>query len=256
MLGAAGLAFTPSAPPAWAAAAADDLQTRTIRMGDLVRSSGSHLGMVLDADGETAVIIDDTGKAFDTDGALLAMVTLVMEAAPGSRIALPVSVTEAAARIAEAHDGEVVWTKLSDAHIMEVASSVDFAASPDGGFIWPTFLPAYDATATLVKLLDLLASTGRSLSGVRAGLPTVHVAREEIATPWEKKGAVMREMMERASDLDVVLVDGVKILHPDGWALVLPDPEEPVVHVWAEAGSDHEAFQLAAEYARRIAQIV
>ena len=64
-----------------------------------------------------------------------------------------------------------MWTKLSDAHIMEVASSVDFAASPDGGFIWPTFLPAYDATATLVKLLDLLASTGRTLSGVRAGLP-------------------------------------------------------------------------------------
>jgi mannose-1-phosphate guanylyltransferase/phosphomannomutase len=53
-----------------------------------------------------------------------------------------------------------------------------------------------------------------------------------------------------------VLVDGVKILHPDGWALVLPDPEEPIVHVWAEARSDHEAFQLAAEYARRIAQIV
>ena len=42
---------------------------------------------------------------------------------------------------------------------MEVASSdrVDFAASQESGFIWPDFLPAYDATATLVKLLDLLA---------------------------------------------------------------------------------------------------
>lgn len=255
-LGADVLAVNPFASTASAAAAADDLQTRTIRMGDLVRSSGSHLGMVLDADGETAVIIDDTGKAFDTDGALLAMVTLVMEAAPGSRIALPVSVTEAAARIAEAHDGEVVWTKLSDAHIMEVASSVDFAASPDGGFIWPTFLPAYDATATLVKLLDLLAATGRSLSGIRAGLPAVHVAREEIPTPWEKKGAVMREMMERASDRDVVLVDGVKVLYPDGWALVLPDPENPVTHVYAEAGSEHEARLRAQEYTARIQHIL
>ena len=38
----------------------------------------------------------------------------------------------------------------------------------------------------------------------------------------------------------------------DAWVLVLPDPEDPTVHVWAESGSDHEAGQLAAEYARRI----
>ncbi len=251
-LGAEVLAVNPFASTASATAAADDLQTRTTRIGDLVRSSGSHLGMVLDADGETAVIIDDTGSPLDATDALLALVSLVVEAHPGARIALPVSVTQAAANIAEAHDGEIVWTKLSDAHLMEVASGVDFAASPDGGFIWPAFLPAYDATATLVNVLDLLATTGRSLSGIRAGLPTVYVAREEVPTPWEKKGAVMREMMERATDRDVVLVDGVKVLHPDGWALVLPDPENPVTHVYAEAGSQHEARMRAQEYAARI----
>ena len=61
-LGADVLAVNPFASTASATAAADDLQTRTIRLGDLVRSSGSQLGMVLDADGETAVIIDDTGQ--------------------------------------------------------------------------------------------------------------------------------------------------------------------------------------------------
>ena len=62
----------------------------------------------------------------------------------------------------------------------------------------------------------------------------------------------MREMMERATERDVVLVDGVKVLHPDGWALVLPDPESPVTHVYAEAGSDQEARLRAQEYAARI----
>jgi mannose-1-phosphate guanylyltransferase/phosphomannomutase len=153
---------------------------------------------------------------------------------------------------------QIVWTKLSASNLMEIASSdrVDFAASQESGFIWPDFLPAYDATATLVKLLDLLAITGHKLSEVVETLPVIHIAHETVPTPWERKGAVMREMVERAKGRDVVLVDGVKILHPDGWALVLPDPEEPIVHIWAEAGSDHEAFQLAAEYARRIAQIV
>ena len=41
-----------------------------------------------------------------------------------------------------------------------------------------------------------------------------------------------------------MLVDGVKIIYPDGWALVLPDPELPVTHVWAEG--DDRGRQRAA----------
>jgi phosphomannomutase len=51
-------------------------------------------------------------------------------------------------------------------------------------------------------------------------------------------------------------VDGVKIIHATGWMLALPDPEEPVTHIWAEAATDSEARQLAQEYARRIRQLV
>jgi mannose-1-phosphate guanylyltransferase/phosphomannomutase len=255
-LGAEVLAVNPFASTASAASAVEDTRTRAARVGDLVRSSGSQLGMVLDADGETATMIDDTGHSLTPDEALLTLVSLVSEATPGARIALPVSVSRVAADIAGKHGGEIVWTKLSDAQLMETASSVTFAASPDGGFIWPAFLPAYDATATLVHLLDLLADTGRTLSTVRSGLPVVHIAREEVPTPWERKGAVMREMLERAQGHDVELVDGVKVLHPDGWALVLPDPEDPVTHVFAEAATDAEARQRAQEYAARIQQVL
>jgi mannose-1-phosphate guanylyltransferase/phosphomannomutase len=238
--------------------AREDRDARVARIGDLVRASGSDLGMVIDPDGETGTLVDDAGHPLGTEQALLALLTLVAEARPGARVALPVSVSREAERIAKERGAEIVWTKLSTASRMEGASSdrVDFAASQESGFIWPEFLPAYDATATLVELLDLIAVTGRKLSDVVASLPAVHIAHDTVPTPWERKGAVMREMVERAKGRDTVLVDGVKILHPDGWALVLPDPEEPVVHVWAEAGSDHEAQQLAAEYARRINQIV
>ena len=44
---------------------------------------------------------------------------------------------------------------------------------------------------------------------------------------------------------------------PDrGWALALPDPEEPVTHIWAEGDSDGDARRLAQEYARRIRQLL
>ena len=49
---------------------------------------------------------------------------------------------------------------------------VGFAASTDGGFILPGFLPAFDAAATLVKLLELLARHGvRAVRRSSADLP-------------------------------------------------------------------------------------
>ncbi|HZJ26782.1 MAG TPA: sugar phosphate nucleotidyltransferase [Acidimicrobiia bacterium] len=251
-LGADVLAVNPFASTASAAVAAEDVRARAGTVGDLVRSSGSHLGMVLDADGENAILIDDTGRALSSDEGVLALVALVAEAQPGAQIALPVSTSHIALDLARRFGADIVWTKRSDAQLMEVASRVDFAASVDGGFIWPRFLSAYDGAATLVNLLDLLAATGHRLSAVRAALPEVHLAREEVPTPWEHKGAVMREMLEHAEGREVDLVDGVKVIQPDGWALVLPDPEDPVTHVFAEAGSDEDARRRAREYAVRI----
>jgi mannose-1-phosphate guanylyltransferase/phosphomannomutase len=108
----------------------------------------------------------------------------------------------------------------------------------------------------LVKLLELLAISGQRLSSVVDELPRVHLAHETVVTPWEQKGMVMRTLVERNQDRELVLVDGVKVIHDGGWALALPDPEEPITHLWAEAGTDPEARRLAQEYARRIRQLM
>ncbi|MET1002377.1 MAG: sugar phosphate nucleotidyltransferase [Acidimicrobiia bacterium] len=252
-IGASVLGVNPYA----ATAPGDDLETRLKTIGDLVRTSGSDLGFVFDADGERATIVDDQGTALTADQALLVLVRLVSEVRPGACIALPVAVSSAAKVIAEDAGATIVWTKLSAAHLMEVAGSgdVDFAASQEGGFIWPSFLPAYDAAATLVHLLDLLAAVNRPLSALVAEVPEPHVAHEAVPTPWERKGAVMRGVMERAKGEEVVLVDGVKILYPDGWALVLPDPESPITHVWAEGETDADARRLVAIHAGQVAEL-
>ncbi len=254
-LGASVLAVNPYA--ATVGATVDDLDTRVKALGDLVRTSGSDLGFVFDPDGETAVIIDDEGVALTSDQALLVIVELVCSTREHARIALPVSVSREAERIAQRHGATVTWTKLSAAHLMEVAQrkGIDLAASQEGGFIWPAFLPAYDAAATLTYLLDLLTRDGRSLSAILAGVPESHIVHESVPTPWERKGAVMREMVERAKDHPTVLVDGVKILYPDGWALVLPDPEIAVTHVWADATSEAEARRLVAIHAGQVAEL-
>ena len=133
-------------------------------------------------------------------------------------------------------------------------SGVGFAASGDGGFILPGFLPAFDAGAALVKMLELLARADTTLSAVRESLPRSYQAHETVVTPWEQKGLVMRTLVELSKDRRLELIDGVKVIHDDGWALALPDPEEPVTHIWAEGPNQAAADSLAREYVRRIRQ--
>jgi mannose-1-phosphate guanylyltransferase / phosphomannomutase len=235
-----------------------DRHASAARVSELVRASGAHLGAVLDPGGEHLAIVDDLGHPLSDDEALLVLLTLVTEAHPGARVALPVAVSRAAEDICRKAGAEVVWTKLSASHLMEVARSerVTLAASQSGGFIFPDFLPAFDAAATLVSLLAMLTATGAKLSELVAALPTVHIAHQAVHTPWDQKGMVMRTLVERSQGRDLVLVDGVKVIEDDGWALVLPDPEEPVTHVWAEAPTDSQAEARVNEYAVRLEQLL
>jgi mannose-1-phosphate guanylyltransferase/phosphomannomutase len=173
-------------------------------------------------------------------------------------VALPVAVSRAAERICERGGATIEYTKLSSAHLMEVAASggVAFAASQSGGFIFPDLLPAYDAAATLIELVAMLTTTGHSLSALVAGLPPVHIEHESVVTPWEQKGLVMRTLVEQMGERELVLVDGVKVPTDDGWVLILPDPEDPITHVWAEGPSEATARSMAQQFTVRLRQIL
>jgi mannose-1-phosphate guanylyltransferase / phosphomannomutase len=235
-----------------------DRDEHAASVAGLVRASAASVGAVVDPDGEHLTLVDDTGHVLTDDESLLAYVSLVANQIGDRAIALPLSVTSHAERLARDKGVEVVRTKLSPAALMEAASDpgIGFAATNDGGFILPSFLPAFDGAAAMVKMLELLALEGVPLSKVVADLPRVHIAHESVVTPWDQKGTVMRSLVELSKDREVDLVDGVKVHHDEGWALALPDPEEPVTHVWAESDSDASARRLAQEYARRIRQLL
>ncbi|HEU5309642.1 MAG TPA: sugar phosphate nucleotidyltransferase [Acidimicrobiia bacterium] len=256
-LGAEVLAVNPFASTESATATAEVRDAQVARLADLVRVSGSDVGFVIDPEGELVVVVDDSGHILEPDELLLAVVALIKEAIPGASVAVPVNATSAVERILGSDDS-VVRTRLWGTSLMETAAarSVVFAGTPDGGCVWPEFLPAYDAAATLAKVLDLLAAVDRPLSQVVAGLPETHVAHETIVTPWERKGTVMREIVERTGARETELIDGVKVIDGDRWALVLPDPDEALTHVWAEADSDPEARRIAQQYIERIRQVL
>ena len=151
-------------------------------------------------------------------------------------------------------------TPLSPSGLLGAAASggVTFASDRQGGYVFPAFLPAFDAAAALARLLFLLGRSTTSLAEIVAATPPMPVLRQDVATPSDHKGLIMRTLMEELTDqgASLVLVDGIKVVTDDGWVLVVPDPEDPITHVWAE-GSDVVASEaLAVDYARRIKALV
>ena len=118
-LNAEVLAVNPFASTA--SATADTRADHYERIAELVRASGSDLGFVIDPDGELATVVDDTGHVLGREELLLALATLVAEAVPDARIAVPVNVTAAVDRLLP--PDAVVRTKLWGTHLMETASA-------------------------------------------------------------------------------------------------------------------------------------
>jgi mannose-1-phosphate guanylyltransferase/phosphomannomutase len=225
-----------------------------------VRGSGADLGAVIDAGGEHLTLVDGTGRVLTNDEALMVFLELVTADQEPVRVALPVTVSQRAVELCRSRGAEILTTALSPSKLMEAAASggVAFAADQEGGFIFPEFLPSFDGAAALVKLIALLGRSAETLARVAGRVPELPILRTEVETPFEQKGLVMRTLMEQLTDegADLVLLDGIKVRSATGWVLVVPDPEEPTTHVWAEGADRADSERLSVGYVERLHRIL
>lgn len=228
------------------------------RVGELVKASGANMGVVLDPDSEHLTLIDDSGYVMNGDEALLVLLSLVVTSREKARVAVPVGSSQASQAICSDGGADMMWSKMSPSGLMEAAreDGVVFAGNRDGGFIFPEFLPAFDAAAAVVHVMGMLATSGLALSKVLSRIPKVHIAHLSVPTPWDQKGLVMRTLVEEPHAGELILVDGVKVNQGAAWALVIPDPEDPLTHVWAEGPSNDEARATAQEFGDRIRRLL
>ena len=224
----------------------------------LVKAVGADLGAVFDRAAERLYLIDESGREIGVDQALLLYLSLLARSGGGGRVALPVTVTSQADRLLEGTEIEIVRTPASLAELTQASAEdgVVFAGAVGGGYVWPEFLPAYDAMASLCKLLELLAPVQEPLSSLVADLPAATLLHRQVQCPWALKGLVMRVLNERLSDRDVDLTDGIKLFDERGWVQVLPDPDEPVVHVYAEGATAEDSDALEGELHAMIDEIM
>jgi mannose-1-phosphate guanylyltransferase / phosphomannomutase len=215
----------------------------------LVGAIGADLGAVFDRAGERLFLVDEQGRELPVEQTLLLYLRLIGARGKGGKVGFPVTVTSRVEELVAEGGLEVVRTPAAPAELMETAAQDGFvfAGAIGGVYVFPEFLPASDAVASLCKLLELLAPVNRPLSELAAELPASTVVHRQIACPWALKGLVMRVLTERLKGRELDLTDGIKAFDERGWAEVLPDPDEPLIHLYAEGETDEVSAELEAE---------
>jgi mannose-1-phosphate guanylyltransferase / phosphomannomutase len=224
----------------------------------LVPAVGADLGLVLDRAAERLYLVDERGREVPVEQSLLLFLRLIGSNGRHGKLAFPITVTSQVERLLEGSGLEVVRTPASLGDLTKAAAEdgVIFAGAVGGGYVFPEFLPAYDATASLCKLLELLAPVRGPLSELVADLPASTLVHRQLPCPWALKGVVMRMLTERLRERELDLTDGIKVFDERGWAQILPDPDEPLMHIYAEGRTEEDSKALEAEFRGMVEEIM
>lgn len=238
-----------------------DRERHLQQLSSVVRSLEANMGLLIDADGETLTLVDDSGSIIGRNRLIALLTLLVARATPGARIALPLTIPSVVEQIAKENGGVIVRTRSDRRSLMSLAErdpTIAFAGGMEYGLIFPEFQPAFDGIYAAAKIMELLAAEQRKLSSLAATLPQWHIAGRVVPCPWDRKGAVMRSLHDEAAhggNGKVETLDGVKLGRTDGWVLILPDATEASVNIWAEGKTDDEAARYADEIGDRVRAI-
>ncbi|HWI64923.1 MAG TPA: sugar phosphate nucleotidyltransferase [Symbiobacteriaceae bacterium] len=252
-LGCQDMAANTSPDPLRLSRTPEQLREATEHVAGMVRAIKADLGVIFDATGERIRLVDNKGRALTGQQALALFVALAVEGKPAVKIAVPVTATAAIERVAGSAE-RVERTKTGARALMQAAARKQFSFCGDehGGYIFPDFSLGQDGLFATVQLLHLLALSARPLDALVDALPEAEVAEEEMVCPLEAKGAVMRHLIEATADKQPVLVDGVKVSREGQWVALIPDPVQPVMHIYSEPAA--KAGDLVSEY-RNVVQV-
>jgi len=214
-----------------------------------VLESGADCGAVIEHNADSLILIDDKGRVIQED-LLTALISLIILKEQKGPVVVPVTAPQAIEELAERYRGRVVRTKTA---IQDFLDKI-LAQEEEMGGISQFFLH-FDAFSALTKILDYMAQHHILLSDLIAEIPSFFTDKKEVPVPWETKGRVIRRLIQEPSGGRLELLDGVKVFHQDGWALVLPDPDKPVCRVFSEGSTMEIAESLTDMYIKKIYDI-
>jgi phosphomannomutase/phosphoglucomutase len=213
----------------------------------------------LDGDADRSIFVDETGQIHMGDKTFGVVLKQFLVENPKAQVVTPVSSSTLIKDIADAHNGEIVWTKVGSVTVSQKMKEIKakLGGEENGGVFYGPHQAVRDGAMTTVLILGIMAKRGEKLSNLVAEQPQYFIEKGKIECPEEKKQKVLDKLLTQVKGLNTNTLDGVKIWFPDKSAiLVRPSGTEPAYRMYAEAKTQLRAATLVKEYTAKLEKIL
>jgi len=220
----------------------------------LIKKDKVDVGFVVDPDVDRLAIVSEDGSMFGEEYTLVAVADYVLSQTKGNTVS-NLSSTRALSDVTKKHGQNYQASAVGEVNVVELmkATNAVIGGEGNGGIIYPELHYGRDALAGIALFLTHLAKTGMKCSELRASYPNYEISKNKIElTPAIDVDAILMEIKNSFSNETINDIDGVKIDFADGWVHLRKSNTEPIIRVYAEAGTAERANELASMVMQKV----
>jgi phosphomannomutase len=230
-----------------------------------VRKEGADLGIAVDPDVDRLVLVTELGEPYGEEYTIASAVKFVLEKEKlrqakegrGQRMTVVVnlSTTRAVNDIANEYGAACQRTPVGEINVAKRMKQVGAVVGGEGsgGVILPAVHLGRDAIVGIGLLLQMLAESSKTLSGLKMSLPLYYITKAKLETGKFSVDEIFKAVESSyAKDGTINTEDGMKIDFPTSWMHLRKSNTEPIVRIIAEARSHLDAQHLVDRLKRDI----
>ncbi len=227
-------------------------------ISSLVKEKRADVGFVVDPDVDRLAIVCEDGTMFGEEYTLVAVADYILQHTPGNTCS-NLSSSRALRDVTEKHGGLYFAAAVGEVNVVEMmkAKHCVIGGEGNGGVIYPELHYGRDALAGIALFLSHLAATEKKCSNLRKQYPSYEIIKNKITLkPGTDMDHLFSVLEERFAHGRLNRVDGLKIDLDQGWVHLRKSNTEPIIRLYAEAGTVEEAEALAGEVMKCIQDII
>jgi len=227
------------------------------KLSKAVLNNNADLGIAFDGDGDRSIFCDDKGEILTGDKSALVLVKHILSKIPESLVVTCLNSSSSIENIASEFNSKVIRTKVGSVEVSRkmVSTNALIGFEENGGFMFGPHNQVRDGCMTLALMLDLLASSGDSLSQKINDLPPSYTTKDKISCSPEDAKKLIQSLKEEFPSSDTT--DGIKILkNPKSWVMIRPSGTESIIRIYGEAETQEKLDSLMLEYLKKSKSII
>lgn len=223
-----------------------------------VKREGADFGIAVDPDVDRLAIVDENGVMFGEEYTLVACADYILSKTKGPCVS-NLSSTRALKDLAVLNGVDYHAAAVGEVNVVTKMKEVGavIGGEGNGGVIYPENHYGRDALLGIALFLMLLCEREVTVSALRASYSSYFMTKEKLVLQLKDQelSKVLDEVAQRHKDLSPSTIDGVKIDFEDSWVHLRKSNTEPIVRIYTEARTQHQADALAADFKKLMSDI-